>query len=67
MRNTNAEKLLQEAWNRHLDNYDDLVNLYKNQGYTIKRNDESGSHIVTKKDNSIFEDIFGNIFNGGKV
>lgn len=48
MRNTSAEKQLKEAWNRHLDNYDSLLQLYKNQDYKVKRNDKTGEHIVEK-------------------
>ena len=71
MRDTNAEKLLKEAWNRKLDNYDSLVKLYKDQGYTVKRNDKTGEHLVQKKDinyfgsDNPFSNIFNNIFTGG--
>ena len=67
MRNTSAEKQLKEAWNRHLDNYQQLLNMYKGFGYKIKRNDKTGEHIVENQDNNIFNDIFGDIFNGGRV
>ena len=70
MRNIDAEKQLREAWNRHLDNYDSLLDLYKGQGYKIKRNDKTGDHIVQKNDTNPFGtgnpfgDIFGNMFGG---
>ena len=67
MQNINAALQLKEAWNRHLDNYQQLLNMYKDQGYKIKRNDKTGEHIVEKQDNNAFNDIFGDIFNGGRV
>ena len=48
MRNTDAARQLKEAWNRHLDNYQQLLDMYKNQGWKIKRNDKTGDHIVEK-------------------
>lgn len=51
MRNNDAEKQLKEAWNRHLDNYDSLLQLYKDQNYKVKRNDKTGEHIVEKTSN----------------
>ena len=48
MHNTNAARQLKEAWNRHLDNYQQLLDMYKNQGWKIKRNDKTGDHIVEK-------------------
>jgi len=73
MRNNDAEKQLREAWNRHLDNYEKLLNIYKSLGYKIKRNDKTGDHIVDKQEQSNifgagnpFGDIFGKMFYGGK-
>lgn len=52
MRNTNAEKLLREAWNRHYNKeYDTLLKMYKEKGYVVKRNDKTGEHIVEKTSN----------------
>ena len=48
MRNNDAEKQLREAWNRHLDNYQKLLDMYKDQGYKVRRNDKTGEHIVEK-------------------
>lgn len=70
MRNCDAEKQLKEAWNRKLDNYDSLLQMYKGQGYKVKRNDKTGEHIVNKEikgsdlfnGNNPFGDIFGGIF-----
>lgn len=64
MRNIDAEKLLKEAWNRHLDSYEQLLHVYKDNGYKIKRNDKTGEHIVEKEfeANMFFEELF----KGGK-
>ena len=48
MQNIDAALQLKEAWNRHLDNYQQLLDMYKNQGWKIKRNDKTGEHIVEK-------------------
>lgn len=69
IRNFDAEKQLKEAWNRHLDNYETLLNMYKEQNYKIKRNDKTGNHIVQKDINTTGSynnpmDIFGDIFGG---
>ena len=72
MRNNDAEKQLREAWNRHLDNYEKLLKIYKSLGYKIKRNDKTGDHIVEKQEQNPFNtgnlygDIFGYIFKGGR-
>ena len=55
MRNIDAAKQLKEAWNSHYEKeYNSLLQMYKDQGYTIKRNDKTGEHIVEKKDNNMF-------------
>ena len=64
MRNNNAEKQLREAWNRQLDNYQKLLDMYKTQGYKVRRNDKTGEHIVEKAQNidcfmgTPFENLF---------
>ena len=64
MRNNDAEKQLREAWNRHLDNYQKLLDMYKDQGYKVRRNDKTGEHIVEKAQNfdcfkgTPFENLF---------
>ena len=65
MRNNDTEKQLREAWNRHLDNYEKLLDMYKSQGYKIKRNDKTGDHIVEKaQDFSCFKGTpFESFFN----
>ena len=68
MRNNDAEKQLREAWN----NYETLLNMYKERGYQIKRNDKTGEHIVQKNNTNPFgtgnpfADIYGNMFGGIK-
>lgn len=70
MRNIDAERLLKEAWNSHYDKeYESLLGMYKEQGYTVRRNEKTGEHRVEKKDNSYekmqafagtpFADLFG--------
>ncbi len=55
MRNIDAALQLKEAWNSHYEKeYNSLLQMYKDQGYTIKRNDKTGEHIVEKKDNNMF-------------
>lgn len=55
MRNIDAALQLKEAWNNHYEKeYNSLLQMYKDQGYTIKRNDKTGEHIVEKKDNNMF-------------
>lgn len=65
-RHFNAEKQLKEAWSRKLDNYNRLLQMYKDQGYSVKRNDSTGEHIVSKKDPNYFgsDNPFGDIFGG---
>ena len=65
MRNIDAEKQLKEAWNRKLEGYDTLIKMYKDQNYTIKRNEKTGDHIVEKNINyGMYKDNpFGNLFN----
>lgn len=68
MRNTDAARQLKEAWNRHLDNYDKLLQMYKDQGYIVRRNDKTGEHIV---ENNASMDMFvgtpfESLFKGGK-
>jgi hypothetical protein len=65
MRNIDAEKLLREAWNNNYSKeYDQLLNMYKEQGHKVRRNDKTGEHIVEKTQNfdmfkgTPFEDIF---------
>ena len=67
MRNAEAEKKLKEAWNRKLDNYNLLLEMYKSQDYKVKRNDETGDHIVSKNVSyDMFKDTpFANLFNFG--
>ena len=55
MRNIDAALQLKEAWNSHYEKeYNSLLQMYKDQGYVIKRNDKTGEHIVEKKDNDMF-------------
>ena len=62
MRNIDAARQLKEAWNRHLDNYQQLLDMYKDQGYKVKRNDKTGEHIVEKPQN--FDCFKGTPFEG---
>lgn len=68
MRNIDAALQLKEAWNRHLDNYESLLKMYKDQGYIVKRNDKTGEHIVEKyTDPNMFVGTpFEDLFKGGK-
>ena len=59
MRNIDAALQLKEAWNSHYEKeYNSLLQMYKDQGYVIKRNDKTGEHIVEKKDNDMFVGTF---------
>lgn len=68
MRNIDAALQLKEAWNNHYEKeYETLLNMYKEQGYKIKRNDKTGEHIVEKNfDPNMFAGTpFEDLFKGG--
>lgn len=55
MRNIDGERHLKEAWDLHYDKeYNELLKMYKSQGYKVRRNDKTGEHIVEKKDDKMF-------------
>lgn len=63
MQNIDAARQLREAWNNnYTEEYNQLLNMYKEQGYKVKRNDKTGEHIVEKTQN--FDMFKGTPFEG---